>query len=182
MNIHAINWARTKMEVFFGEGGQCHQYRSAVFGQEATWTLTEYSMELWAMWLMTRALRERWLCESMYYVALSFSTKKLASQIRHVLNKRVVGREAGVAGRGGCSTGGTRSGGCGVAGRHEILICAPHTRAASRPAARPAHLLSRPWFCRSTTATTTHPTPPTNTYYISHYILHVIWWRKAYVL
>lgn len=55
--------------------------------------------------VMARALRERWLCESAYYVALSFSTKKLASQIRHVLNKRVVGR----AGRGGCSTGGTRS-------------------------------------------------------------------------
>lgn len=170
------------MAVFLKEPGQCHCYGCAVLCSAKGTTMA---------WV----LQERWLCDLAYYGGLSFSTKKLASQIRHVLNKRVVGRvEAGVEVRGGCSTGGTRSGAA-LPGDARYRSARPPRSIPPAPAP-PAPLPAPPSPPRAPAAREPlippldhrhhgpHPTPPpTNTYYISHYILHVIRCRNfAYAL
>lgn len=115
----------------------------------------------------TRAMTRRF---TVYYAALLFSTKKLASQIRHVLNNRLVGR-VGAPGRGGRSTGGTRSGAASPRQR-EILICAPLPHAASLP--RVSRYTAPLILLDHHPAIPSQRRLPSNTYYISHYILDVI--------
>lgn len=119
-----------------------------------------------------------WLGDSKYYVSLPFSTKKLASLIRYVLNKRVVGR--GGWGRRsarsrGCSTGGTRSSAA-LPGRREILICASYpAQHPSRPHSPHAPVPPRPVALDSAARP---PLPPSHT--ACHPLQILITFRTTY--
>lgn len=94
--------------------------------------------------------------------------KKLASQIRHVLNKRVVGWRGRPGRR---STGGTRSGAASPRQR-EILICALSGAASRPPAPRPPRAARRPTVWRALDLLDRRPRNTTPYKYLLHFALH----------
>lgn len=168
--FNRVNEMIWKMNISSPKRGQCHRRHSAVLFSAEEPQLIVTSEDI----TKTGTLA--------YYAALSFSTKKLASQIRHVLNKRVVGRWGRVV----C---GRRAGvvreALGLARRrpgNARYWSARLPRSIPRPAPRrPPH--ARPWFCRSTAATTGVGGVATPYKYLLHFALHttrvVIQWRNC---